>query len=885
MWLLPPNLSAMPVMTKIPMNTLMRRLVGAVCWLLAVTLMTTSPASAGEDFAEVTAGLQPETGFIEVYRDVDAGRLLMHLPAANSDGSILRLIHAVRLSGGLGSNPLGLDRGWGNSGQLLHLRRIGPRVVFEVENHRYRAETDNTLEQQAVSASFANSFIWSTDIVASADDGSLLIDVSGLLTLDLLGLAATLNEDGSGFTQAKQRSLPDLASLLVFPDNVEIDAFVTFTSSRPGDQVSATAANPNHVTLRQHHSFVRLPEPGYRPRRADPRSGTFTLGYYDYAAALHEPLLRGVAMRHRLQYKEPGNAASGVREPIVFYIDAGAPPAIQQALQEGANWWREAFAAAGFADGYRVEILPTDAHPLDIRYNVVQWVHRQTRGWSYGGGIIDPRSGEFIKGHVILGSQRIRHDRMIFEGLAGTAHSASGSADDPVQLALQRIRQLAAHEVGHALGFGHNFAASSNDRASVMDYPAPWISVNDAGQLDFSRAYASGIGAWDKVTARWLYGDFPPQTERQQLEAILSEAKSQGLLFIADQHARGVGTAHPGASVWDNGDDAVDELNSVLAVRRHALENFAPDRVRAGQPLAALREVLTPIYLYHRYQLNAAAKAIGGLWFDYRQRPADLDSVLAAEQATAWTPVARAVSASQQLRALEALVSTLDTALLDLPETLLQMLPPANHGYWFTVPGEGFEQRSGVLFDLLAAAETAADLSYTALLDPQRLERMLQQHLRAAVMPSLELMLERIEQQLRRQLAAASEPRQIALAGVLQQRYITRLLQLDEMTLSAPLAASIQLRLQQLQRSLVDSDRRDRLYAQQQWLARRIMQQLQRPAPAASAVPATPATPPGSPIGSSGGNGPDHGSGPGMPRGRAASYGWISEDCWHCDSH
>jgi len=844
-------------MECLTMPQTMRCMTFFCCGLLAV-LLALKPAHAAEDLAKMTSGLQLENGFIDVYRDAEQGRLLMLLPAPDNNGSILRLIHALRLSGGLGSNPLGLDRGWGNSGQLLHLRRLGRRVVIEVENHRFRAVTDNALEQQAVRASFANSFIWSTDIIARAADGELLIDVSALLTSDLLGLAAALSENGNSFSQARDRSMPELDSLQLFPDNLEIDAFVTFSSSKPGAQVSATAASPNDVTLRQHHSFVRLPESGYTPRPADPRSGTFTLGFYDYAAPLHEPILRGVAMRHRLQHVEPGNPDSGVRKAIVFYIDAGAPPAIQQALQEGASWWRDAFVAAGFADGYRVEILPADAHPLDIRYNVVQWVHRQTRGWSYGGGIIDPRSGEFIKGHVILGSQRIRHDRMIFEGLAGSGQSGGGDGNDPIELALERIRQLAAHEVGHALGFGHNFAASSNDRASVMDYPAPWITLNDKGQLDFSKAYASGIGAWDKLTARWLYGEFPQRQEQQQLDAILNQAREQGLLFVADQHARDVGTAHPQASVWDNGSNAATELANVLAVRKHALQNFSADLVRSDQPLAALRDVLTPIYLYHRYQLNAAAKAIGGLQFDYRQQRLP-------------RPAALPVPATEQNRAIQALLASLDAELLDLPENLLQMLPPTNDGYWFMVPAEGFEQRTGVLFDLLAAAETAADLSFAALLHPQRLERMQQMHLRAAELPSIDALLDQIEQQLQAQLKAASEPRRMALAAVLQQRYIASLLQLDSMAVSASVAATVQQRLRQWQGTLKNTGKRERLYAQHQWLARRIQQQLQRPAPAAAALPSNLTTPPGSPIGSN--------PGASMP----GSDFWISESCWHCD--
>src|SRR6056297_1009580 len=555
----------------------------------------------GQDsFAEAVAGLELAEGFIDIYSSAAKGKVLARLPSADPDGDqpgvLLRFIHAQRLTAGLGSNPLGLDRGWGKSGRILRFRRIGDRVIAEVENHRYRAVTSNAPERRAVSESFATSFVWSTEVVAEDDSGRVLIDLAGLLTADALRLAQTLSRDGGTFKRADDRSLPDAASLLVFPDNVEIDAWITFTGEEPGREIQATAADSSAVTLIQHHSFVRLPDDGYRVRQADPRTGTFALGFYDYAARLDEPVVQAYAMRHRLQYNEPGKPESGVRNPLVFYIDPGAPERIRQALVEGASWWRDAFAAAGFENGYRVELLPEDAHPLDVRYNVVQWVHRQTRGWSYGGGVIDPRTGELIKGHVILGSQRVRQDRMIFEGLAGTAATGTGRADDPVEISLDRIRQLSAHEIGHALGFGHNFAASSRDRASVMDYPAPWIDLRD-GELDFSRAYGRGIGAWDRVAARWLYAEFPPGTdEGVELDAILAEAAESGLIYIADEHGRTTGGAHPDASVWDNGDDAVVELERTLAVRAHALARFGADRIAIGRPLTELREVLVPIY-------------------------------------------------------------------------------------------------------------------------------------------------------------------------------------------------------------------------------------------------------------------------------------------------
>ena len=601
--------------------------------------------------------------------------MLALLPAADSEsdepGVLLRFIHAQRLTAGLGSNPLGLDRGWGNSGRIIRFRRIGDRVIAEVENHRYRAVTSNPLERQAVGDSFATSFVWSTGIVAEDDDGRVLIDLAGLLTADTLGLARTLSRDGGKFTRVDDRSLPDASSLLVFPDNVEVDAWITFTGDEPGREIRATAADAGAVTLVQHHSFVRLPDDGYRVRRADPRTGTFTLGFYDYASDLAEPVVQAYAMRHRLQYNEPGHPESGVRAPLVFYIDPGAPRRIQEALLDGASWWQDAFAAAGFENGFRVELLPEDAHPLDIRYNVVQWVHRQTRGWSYGGGIIDPRTGEMIKGHVILGSQRVRQDRMIFEGLAGVDAVGSGRDEDPVELALDRIRQLAAHELGHALGFGHNFAASTNDRASVMDYPAPWVSVDGEGKLDFSGAYDRGIGEWDKLVARWLYSEFAPGSDEQaQLDRIVAEAAGRGLRFVADEHARSVSTGHPYGAVWDNGPDPIEELGTVLEVRALALDRFGADRIANGRPLAELREVLVPVYLYHRYQIDAAAKSLGGVRFSYSQRGG------LGERPSPVLP-------GDQRRALAMLLKTLDPERLDLRDEIVRMMPPGYTGYWF----------------------------------------------------------------------------------------------------------------------------------------------------------------------------------------------------------
>lgn len=830
----------------------------------------TADANESPAFDRLVAGARAESGFMDLYIDTDDGKVLAALPPPAADGTLLRFLHALRLTRGLGSNPLGLDRGWGNDGRILRFRKVGDRVLVEAENLRYRADRAAESERTAVAESFARSFLWSTEVLAEDESGRVLVDLAGWLVRDGLGLARRLGTDGGTFKPAEDRSLPDVGSALVFPDNVEIDAWLTFTGDEPGPQVRATAADPHNVTLVQHHSFVRLPDDGYRIREADPRSGSFELAFRDYAAPLDAPIVRSLAVRHRLQHAEPGDPQSGVVEPIVFHIDPGAPERIREALVDGASWWADAFAAAGFPDGYRVELLPEDAHPLDIRYNVVQWVHRQTRGWSYGGGVIDPRTGEMIKGHVILGSQRVRQDRMIFEGLAGVEATGTGRDDDPVELSLDRIRQLAAHEVGHALGFGHNFAASANDRASVMDYPAPWIDLRD-GRLDFSRAYDHGIGAWDRATAKWLYSEFPAGTdEAEALDAILEDAFASGLRYIADEHGRDVGEAHPHASVWDNGSDAVDELERALAVRRHALERFGPDRIASGRPLADLREVLVPVYLYHRYQVDAAAKLIGGLEFRYAER--DPENGLPDE-------VVEPVDAAAQLRALDALVETLSPELLDLPDAVLVRLPPGTRGFGFEdAPAETLAARTKPAFDPFTAAETAADLSLAALLAPRRAERMVRQHALDDELPALDQVLGRIEEQVAGALADRASARGGLIAQRVAGRYAAALMRLDAPAASPEVRAASRAALE----SLIEALPRRTDGAFSAWIEGQVEGHLDRPAPPMEPASPGPAVPPGSPIGATVGPpiGSLNGSPNGSPNGTAPGRG---EACWHCD--
>jgi hypothetical protein len=667
----------------------------------------------------------------------------------------------------------------------------------------------------------------------------MLVDLSGFLTSDPINLTGRLRAAGEGdFSIDPERSAPMFDQALAFPRNVEIDARVTLSGARPGSEVRAVTPEPRAVTLVQHHSFVALPEDGYAPRRADIRSGGFELTFQNTAAPLTEPVRSGWAVRHRLERVDPSAERGPVLEPIVFYVDRGAPEPVRQALIEGASWWADAFEAAGFEDAYRVELLPEDAHPLDVRYNTIQWVHRETRGWSYGASVVDPRTGEILKGAVILGSQRVRQDRMIFEGLIGAQGSGSGAADDPVQIALARIRQLSAHEVGHTLGLAHNFIASSQGRASVMDYPAPLARVGADGRVDLSEAYDSGIGAWDVAAIRWLYAQFDaPADEAAGLETILAETRAQGLLYISDAHARGEDAAYPEASLWDNGADPVTHLERVMAVRAAALSRFGAGNLAAGRPLSELRATFVPIYLYHRYQVEAAAKMIGGRRFAYEVNDGTAQGL-------------SVIAAGEQRRALDALAATLAPAVLEVDEGLAALLAPDPFtAYDGAVRRELFASSADPAFSPVDAARAAARLTLQAALAPAKLARAADQHARETGQLSPGEALERFEQ------AAFQAPRgetasQALLRAGVQTEYVAQLLHLVEHA-SPRVAGPARQRAEALARQtdgprfgLGDSS------GHRAWLARTIDAGLARIDRGEPVSPPRAAVPPGSPIGS-----------------------------------
>ncbi len=785
---------------------------------------------------EKTAGFQKLDGFFPLYWDETSGALFMEVARFDTD-----VLYATGLEAGVGSNDIGLDRGQGGGAQVVRFERVGPKVFLVEPNLRFRAETDDPEVRRSVEESFARSVHWGFPVAAETN-GRVLIDLTDFLLRDAHGIVQRLRP--ASFRVERSRSGVYLPRTKNFAKNTEVEVVLTYVTdgSTAGagrgvgeGALSAVVPNDQAVTVRQHHSFVELPPPGFKPRAFDPRAGVSALTYQDYAAPIgnQTAMTRRIVRRHRLAKRDPAAKVSDPVKPIVYYLDRGVPEPVRSALLEGARWWNQAFEAAGYRNAFQVELMPEGADPMDVRYNVIQWVHRSTRGWSYGGSVTDPRTGEIIQGRVTLGSLRMRQDYLIFEGLLAPYETGAEAPPELERLALARLRQLAAHEVGHTLGFGHNYYDSSRGRISVMDYPAPLVRLRPDGTLDVSAAYAEGIGEWDKVAVEWTYQDFPPGTdETAALKRILDEAWARDLRYLTNQDT----DANPRVDQWAHGTDPAAELERVLAVRRAALARFGERALRANLPLALLEEALVPLYLHHRYQVEAAASALGGQHYIYAFRGD-------GREPYRWVPGA------EQRAAVEALMKTLAPAELALPRSVLEKLPPRPSGYGRH--RELFPRQTGAVFDAITPAVVAADLTVGFLLQPERAARLVEQHALDPALPGLDEVIDRL---IRAGFdVSAASPYEAEIARAVGRVVADRLMALAGSAPMPQVRAIATWKLEQLRDKLSPpgSAVTSAAAASARLIANDIKRFLERPAEPYRA-PAAPEPPPGAPIGDPG---------------------------------
>jgi hypothetical protein len=790
-----------------------------------------------------TTGMTRIDGFFPLYWQESTGQLWMEVSGLGTE-----VLHSTGLATGLGSNDIGLDRGMLTGSRIVFFERAGAKVLLVQPNYKFRANTANPAEARTVRDAFARSVLWSFPVAAESE-GRVLVDATEFLLRDAGNIAARLRPGIYRFEPS--RSSVFMPATLGFPKNTEMEAELTFVLQATGrgpeagpapgpgqdfggggffEGVGDVASTGEAASIRVHHSFVELPDDNYTPRRYDPLSSFISLEWEDRAAPLGQPLTQRVIRRHRLEKVDPEAAISDPVRPIVYYLDPGAPEPVRSALLEGARWWNQAFEAAGYRNAFRVELLPEGAHPLDIRYNVINWVHRSTRGWSTGGSVVDPRTGEIIKGVVTLGSLRIRQDYLLAEGLLSPYKAGTEMPPELAEWALARIRQLSAHEVGHTLGFSHNYYSSGAGRISVMDYPHPLVTLKPDRSLDFSQVYAVGIGEWDKVGVAYGYQDFPDGTdEARALQKILDDAWKKDLRFLTNEDM----AVHPRADWWSNGTDPAAELVRMMDVRRAALSRFGEQAIRNGTPMAQIEEALVPLYLHHRYQMEAAASVVGGQHYVYALRGDGREPM-------------RPAPAAQQQAALEALLATLKPSELRVPDHVLRLIPPRPPGWEPT--RELFPRHTGPAFDPIAPAMVAAHHTVSFLLDSQRAARLVAQHALDPALPGLERVIEGV-------LAAAfdaqpSGPYEAEIARAVQRVVVEELIDLAGNARQPQVRALASLRLQRLAARLetLPAGADEAVVAHATLLARDVRRSLERPALPAQPI-ALPQPPPGAPIG------------------------------------
>lgn len=720
-------------------DTLMRfsTLVRSLCTstaAVALALTTTTPVAAQSDaneplptISDYVEEMEAHPGFFPLYWDASGGRLLLEVPRFDDP-----FLYLTSLATGVGSNNLGLDRGQIRSGDVAHFERVGPRVFLVLDNPRFRAETNPTQALvRSVEESFPTSTIGGFTAVAE-EDGRVLVDATSFFSRDAVDIAASLQQADQGtFRLDADRSAIFLERTRAFPENTEVEASLTFSSDRPGVEIRQHTPDGRSLTLRQHHSLVKLPEPGYQPRRFDPRVGVFSTSYFDFGKAFDDDYQTARARRHRLIKANPGAAMSAPVEPIVYYMDPAVPEPYRAAFKVGGEWWNQVFEAAGFIDAFRIEDMPPDMDPMDARYNVIQWVHRTEAGSSIGPSFADPRTGEIIKAAVRMDSYRSLANYNNYASAVGVdgdwyAGAAPGISGEDYVMA--RRRQHSAHEIGHTLGLAHNFIAVGDGRASVMDYPAPVVNLTN-GRIDLSDAYRAGAGAYDTLAIRYAYAEPDPgQSEEEFFSQLLADAQQQGWRFITNPDA-GNDNSHPDATWWINGTDVLDELARVMEVRRFMMASFDERAIETGEPMHKLQQRFAPVYFHHRATYEAAIKTIGGMEYRYGVRGDP-------------TPVTELVPAERVRRAMDLLSEALEPSALAIPEDVLAILAPRSFGWAGGRPD--WETRAAPAFDQIGAARSLAGEIVGGILAPRRAARVVAFHARDASLPSLEEVVSRL---------------------------------------------------------------------------------------------------------------------------------------------